>query len=818
MAVWKKIAVLLVLPLCFASLSGAVYSAEERYTPVKAIGYGPLAGELIRPTAVGIDESSGAWIYVVDSASKTCSIYMQNGILNKSFAIPDYIDLSRIKSNISASEGIVCYITGSEIIRANRTGEILTKIRIGSESIVNPIIARLNSDQSISIIDSVSGLLKISDKGKLVSRFIDIGKDVTTIDGGGINKDGSVAIITITPPTIGEEPVDKIPFNSIKITVFDKNGQKELEFPVETSQSFNPSAGQVRFDPKGNICFMGNNSSIVRVYDKTGSKISEFAIAGFGSVPLAFCVAFNGNIYAVDGSKFFATNSQGKYLGEFGAFGGKSTQFGNPVDLAVCGQNGFAVFDSHRNDMQFFGQNGVTGTRQYGQNAVKLTLSTSQGGSILAYNPSNSTLRTYDCSGNPSTDVVNVDKVSQNIASFSQSKDGEILAVDREKATVIRFNKIGKFVYQFGSQGVREGQLAEPSDVFVGPDGNVYVLEAVNSRIQVFKPDGTFVRMFGEKLLSRPESFTLTSDYQIIVADTGNDRLAVFGLDGVFAYSIGSTSPSKPRDTIKDYWSDLGTFRKPTKVRSTNGILYVLDYGNLRVQVFQKEKISPKISSDQKSLDFGMIKQGENPTKQITIKNSGNGVLDGTIELQGNWIEISRNKLTGNETILTVRVLSEKMEYWGSTAKITIKSNGGNIEIECKGIKKGKLITLQVNSPTATVDDKQVSMANPPSIIGGSTFVPLRFIGEALGAKVDWDANEKKVTYVLADRTVVLWIGRKTALVNNKEVEFTAAPVIVKGSTMVPLRAVGEALGATVEWIAQSKTINIYYPPNPKIG
>ena len=81
-------------------------------------------------------------------------------------------------------------------------------------------------------------------------RFIDIGKDVTTIDGGGINKDGSVAIITITPPTIGEEPVDKIPFNSIKITVFDKNGQKELEFPVETSQSFNPSAGQVRFDPR----------------------------------------------------------------------------------------------------------------------------------------------------------------------------------------------------------------------------------------------------------------------------------------------------------------------------------------------------------------------------------------------------------------------------------------------------------------------------------------------------------------------------------------------------------------------------------------
>ncbi|NLI40506.1 MAG: hypothetical protein GX421_04915 [Caldisericales bacterium] len=818
MAVWKKIAVLLVLPLCFASLSGAAYSAEERYTPVKAIGYGPLAGELIRPVAIGIDELSRSWIYVVDSTSKTCSIYMHNGILSKSFAIPEAINTDRIRSSISASGGIVCYTTGNEIVRADRSGEVLARIPIGSESIVNPVLARLNPDQSIWIIDSISGLLKISDKGKLVSRFIDLGKDVPTIDGGDIGNDGSVAILTITPPAIGEEPVEKMPFNSIKMTVFDKNGQKVLEFPIETNENFNPSAGQVKFDPKGNICFMGNNSSLLQVYDKTGSKISEFTIAKFGSMPLAFCVAFNGNIYGVDGSRFFATNSQGKPLGEYGAFGGKPMQFGNPVDLAVCGQNGFAVFDSHRNDMQFFGQNGVTGTRQYGQNTVKLTLSTSQEGNVLAYNPSNSTIKIYDCAGNPSSDAINVDKVSQNIASFSPSKDGDILAVDREKATIIRFNKIGKFVHQFGSQGIREGQLAEPSDVFVGPDGNVYVLEAVNSRIQVFKPDGTFVRMFGEKLLSKPESFTLTSDYQIVVADTGNDRLAVFGLDGVFAYSIGSTSPSKSRDTIKDYWSDLGTFRKPTKVRSANGVLYVLDHGNLRIQVFQKEKIAPKISSDQKSFDFGMVKQGENPSKQLIIKNSGNGVLDGTVEIQGNWIEISRNKLTGNETILTVRVLSEKMEYWGSTAKIIIKSNGGNIEIECKGTKKGKLITLQVNSPTAIVDDKQVSMANPPSIIGGSTFVPLRFIGEALGAKVDWDANEKKVTYILADRTVVLWIGRKSALVNNKEVEFTAAPVIVKGSTMVPLRAVGEALGATVEWIAQSKTINIYYPPNPKIG
>jgi hypothetical protein len=90
--------------------------------------------------------------------------------------------------------------------------------------------------------------------------------------------------------------------------------------------------------------------------------------------------------------------------------------------------------------------------------------------------------------------------------------------------------------------------------------------------------------------------------------------------------------------------------------------------------------------------------------------------------------------------------------------------------------------------------------------------VPLRFIGEALGAKVDWDNAERKVTYTLYGRTIELWIDKSTALVNGDPVVVDPAPYIVSGRTVVPLRFVSENLGAAVEWESKTQRITIKFP------
>jgi len=92
------------------------------------------------------------------------------------------------------------------------------------------------------------------------------------------------------------------------------------------------------------------------------------------------------------------------------------------------------------------------------------------------------------------------------------------------------------------------------------------------------------------------------------------------------------------------------------------------------------------------------------------------------------------------------------------------------------------------------------------------TLVPLRLIGEGIGANVHWDPAAKTVTVVQKGRTIVMMVGEKTALVNGNPVELRYPPQLIKNRTMVPIRFVSEQLGLGVEWRQSSRTILISTP------
>jgi len=129
---------------------------------------------------------------------------------------------------------------------------------------------------------------------------------------------------------------------------------------------------------------------------------------------------------------------------------------------------------------------------------------------------------------------------------------------------------------------------------------------------------------------------------------------------------------------------------------------------------------------------------------------------------------------------------------------------------------KKVLIILQVGKKTAEIDGKVTNLDVAPFIHkqSGRTVVPLRFIGEALGARVDWNNDERKITYLLYGQTIELWIGKSTANVNGNPVVVDPSPYIVSGRTVVPLRFVSENLGAGIEWDSKTQKIVITYPAN----
>lgn len=124
-------------------------------------------------------------------------------------------------------------------------------------------------------------------------------------------------------------------------------------------------------------------------------------------------------------------------------------------------------------------------------------------------------------------------------------------------------------------------------------------------------------------------------------------------------------------------------------------------------------------------------------------------------------------------------------------------------------------IVLTLGQQRAAVNGETVALDTAPVLDPASsrTFVPVRFVGEALGAYIGWEQAAQRVTYLAGDSRIQLTIGQKTAQVNGRAVTLDAAPYIdPNGRTLVPVRFVSEQLGATVGWDAATKAVTITAP------
>ena len=114
-------------------------------------------------------------------------------------------------------------------------------------------------------------------------------------------------------------------------------------------------------------------------------------------------------------------------------------------------------------------------------------------------------------------------------------------------------------------------------------DGNVYVVDNCNHRIQVFEADGKFLHSFGKHgtydgELNFPVALAIDHNKNnvVYVTDKDNHRISMFTLEGKFITSFGGKG------------GGLGQFDKPHGiVVAKNGALYVCDFYNNRVQLFQ---------------------------------------------------------------------------------------------------------------------------------------------------------------------------------------------------------------------------------------
>lgn len=119
-------------------------------------------------------------------------------------------------------------------------------------------------------------------------------------------------------------------------------------------------------------------------------------------------------------------------------------------------------------------------------------------------------------------------------------------------------------------------------------------------------------------------------------------------------------------------------------------------------------------------------------------------------------------------------------------------------------------IALSASALGIHIDGALLQTDVPPFEEDGTTLLPLRAVSEALGCKVGWDDPTQTVTVTKGQTTITFVIGSPVMTIGDAAYPLPHVPVLSHDRTFIPVRALSEALGFTVGWDAQSETVGVW--------
>lgn len=122
------------------------------------------------------------------------------------------------------------------------------------------------------------------------------------------------------------------------------------------------------------------------------------------------------------------------------------------------------------------------------------------------------------------------------------------------------------------------------------------------------------------------------------------------------------------------------------------------------------------------------------------------------------------------------------------------------------------VLTLQIGNPIMTVNGNEKNIddnGTTPIAENGRTLVPIRAIIEAMGGDVRWDGETNTVYLTMGSDSIRLVLGSETAFFNEEEHTLDVAPKAINGRTMLPIRFIAESFKFDVEWNGDTQTITI---------
>jgi len=322
-----------------------------------------------------------------------------------------------------------------------------------------------------------------------------------------------------------------------------------------------------------------NSSGDVYVGDHSNNRIEEWEsipsapvfVSKFGSVgsengelkeARGVAIAASGNIDVLDteNDRVEEFSTAGAYLGKFGSVGKEHGEFESPRQIAIDSKGDLWIADTGNDRVQEFNEKhefqlafGSEGTGA-GQFKEPKGIATAPNGDVYVSDLLNNRVEQFNAKGEVLAVFgfgVSNEKAEFEICTSSckagisgtgsgqfyqpvgvaVGANGDVWIADYGNNRVEEFNEKDEYLSQFGTKGTGNGQFDAPKGVAIGLEGNVWVVDGLNYRVQEFTPSGTFLTTFGSKgtgngQFEEPYGIALAANGSAAyIADVKNNRV-----------------------------------------------------------------------------------------------------------------------------------------------------------------------------------------------------------------------------------------------------------------------------------------------------
>ncbi len=820
-----------------------------------AVGHGPLKGELGLP--IKMCPLPDGRFAVLDGATKMVSVFSDSGEFEKNISLPKTFQYEVIKNvenfdttslnfsltnldMVSNSLSEIFFLTETNILKLGSDGTVKDRIgdfEVKSSMITKPVSFDIGDDGNFYVLDKNNCVVVVDTKGKQLRKIGEIGEGKQKV----LNplmvwvEDDLVIVLDDSGKLTASPQTD-----DNAITVWKRDGTFVREFAAfcdrfepEDHQIFHSVIGEVSGE---DIYLLDLHASLggmywtIKHFQTNGDYMKVIKSPVEDMHPVASVIF---DIYANGDKLFFCYPFLSKIVSEDGKNEiGKPTEetLTSPYSACPISDSEMIIMESNPLRLHKYDEDGnhikvaTLNTKTHGLPGLEYTV-----GVDIDFDGENIIVATMDSIlmvDPKNLEIEDSIELSRNIDNLALTKamaesNGVIHVLDT-LSQLTSFTKGLPITFDL-SESLPDHKFV---DIATDLNENILVLSTEKPGIGWFSKSGDYSNFVSLPDVKSPSSICVTDKGLIFVTSLEENKVYNVSKTGSVVWEGGVSEFISKFDTAEDYAATPDYMVYPVKIRTFDNQIAVLDFGNFRaLKLSEKEEAAPektpaKLVVTQDFIDFGEeIYYPEKIKKIIQIKNTGELPLEGTASTDSKYLSVSPTAIENDTLIIYVTCEFSIDDAWKTISDQTIKieTNGGTEIVKINPMNVvGKIVYMDIGNPIFRVKtvgaDRDFETNRAPIIENSRTYVPLRALGDVLGASVDWDGDDRRVTFKLDSNTVELWIGKNVARVNGAEVELTDLPIIVNDSTYVPVRFVSERLGAGVSWIAATRTVEIKYP------